>query len=270
MLQRCCWNLDVWNQPPEHKLVADVRDLDLQDALVFADPDRRIGRSRPTRRLEQYVPDLDWMRGLIQTAAGGGIKLGPASNFMQKFSGCEIELVSLFGECREATVWFGRLADVEQFRATVLPSGETISGNPLDSWAESAGEPGAYILDPDPAVVRSGLIDALCGRFALQRLDPEEEYLTSDHVPDSAFVRAFEVECVLANNEKKLRQYLRSNPGHRYEIKCRRIPVNAAALQKRLPVGGNVLKVILFVRVQGKAKIVVARRVRDELAGATS
>ena len=73
---------------------------------------------------------------------------------------------------------------------------------------------------------------------------------------------AFEVEVVLPNNDRKLRQYLRDQPGQRYEIKCRRVPVNAAALAKKLPTGGDHVKVVIFVRVQGKTKIVVAHRSR--------
>ena len=41
----------------------------------------------------------------------GAIKLGPASDFARHFAGArfEVELISLRGECKEATVWFGEL-----------------------------------------------------------------------------------------------------------------------------------------------------------------
>ena len=95
-----------------------------------------------------YNPNLAWMQEATRSAAGGAIKIGPASNFIQKFPGCEIELISLRGECREATVWFGEMADCEQFRATVLPTGETICGDPLDAWANVANEPAHICLIP--------------------------------------------------------------------------------------------------------------------------
>lgn len=260
MLQRMLSNLQIWNAPRPEVMQADAAALSLEDQLIHADPDRRSGRSRPVRRLEQYVPDLTWMQSATKTAAGGAIKIGPASNFIQKFPGCEIELISLHGECREATVWFGQLAETEQFRATVLPSGETICGDPLDAWADQAAEPRRYVLDPDPAVVRSGLLDGVCERLQLQRLDAEEEYLTADEVPASSFVTAFEVEAVLSGNQKQLRQHLRKSPGQYYEIKCRRVPLDAAALARKLPAGGSDPKVVFFMRVQGKTRIVVARR----------
>lgn len=260
MQQRCAWNFDVWGLKHPEFQTTDVRELDLKEKLIHVDPDRRCGRPRPVKRLEQYCPDLTWMQTATTTAAGGAIKIGPASNFIQKFPGCEIELISLNGECREATVWFGDLAETEQFRATVLPAGETISGDPLGAWANVANSPARYVFDPDPAVVRSGLLDGVCEQLNLERLDAEEEYLTGDQQPASSFVTAFEVEAVLPNNQKELRRYLRDSPGQYYEVKCRRVPVDAASIAKKLPTGGSEPRVIFFLRLQGRARIVVAKR----------
>lgn len=260
MLQRCKWNLDVWNAGNVEFLHEDAATMNLGGKWIHADPDRRNGRDRPTKRLERYTPNLEWMQRTVQTARGGAIKIGSASNFMQKFPGCEIELVSLHRECREATVWFGESTDCEQFRATILPTGETIAGDPLSAYADVASQPMKYICDPDPAVVRSGLIDAVCEKFDLQRLDSEEEYLTTDQLPETNFVASFQVETVLPNNEKHLRNFLRQSPGQYYAVKCRRLPIDATAKIRKLPIGGDVPKVVFFLRVQGKARIVVARR----------
>ena len=269
MLQRCLWNLGIWQCRPTDSVVKDVRNIPLKGCLVHVDPDRRAAGGRPVRRLEHYSPDLPWMQQAVQTAAGGTIKIGPASNFMQKFPGCETELISLGGECREAAVWFGQLAGPESFRATVLPAGETIAADPLSALATKARAPGKFVLDPDPAVVRSGLIDVVCDRHGLKRLDDEEEYLTSDFRPETTFVTAFEVEAVLPNNQKKLRTYLREHPGCRYEIKCRRIPVETVSTTKKLPVGDGPIKVVLFLRFRGRAGIVIARRVKAKPQSAT-
>ncbi len=260
MIERCKWNLTVWGCPAPRTIVADANNVSVAGEMIHVDPDRRRSRSRPTKRLEQYIPGLTWMQAATRVAAGGAIKLGPAGNFMQKFPGCEIELISLHGECREATVWFGQLATVEQFRATVLPSGESIAGDPLGVWSKVAAQPGQFLLDPDPAVVRSGLLDVVCERLNLQRLDDEEEYLTSDKHPESPFVTAFEVIAMLPNNRKRLCQFLRSEPALYYEIKCRHIAVDAASVGRKLPRGGTQPRVIFFLRVQGKTQIVVARR----------
>ncbi|MCA9065293.1 MAG: hypothetical protein KDA96_19630, partial [Planctomycetaceae bacterium] len=132
---------------------------------------------------------------------------------------------------------------------------------PLSAWAEQATEVRTYLYDPDPAVVRSGLIDVVADRLGLARTDAEEEYLTGEHLTDSGFVTAFEVEAVFSKHLKDVSQYLRQNdPSTHYEVKCRRIPTDARTVQRRLPVGSGPPRVLLFVRIAGRASIVLARR----------
>ena len=77
------------------------------------------------------------MTQLTKEFRGGAIKTSPASNFGGKFPLAEVELVSLKGECKEATIWFGELAEPGLWRATALPSGESLSGDPLSAVASA-------------------------------------------------------------------------------------------------------------------------------------
>ena len=267
MATACQWNLKLWKRngvipadAASQSIISDVHSVDVTGKLIHVDPDRRAGRDRPVKRLEQYCPNLEWMESAIHSAAGGAIKLGPASNFMQKFPGCQIELVSLKGECREATVWFGELAEEQPFRATLLPSGETIAAAPLDAWCEQADEPRSFLFDPDPAIVRAGLTDKLGSLHSMERLDSAEEYLTGDSIPNTGFVRAFEVLGVFPNNLKHLNKFLRTQPSREYEVKCRHLRIDANEVQKKLPRGEGEPKVIFFARVNGRAKIIAAKR----------
>lgn len=263
-LQRCEWNLNIWNQgqlpSPWKSSQQDAQLFDVKDKLIHIDPDRRTHSDRPAKRLEQYCPDLACLQSLAGKARGASIKLGPASNFMQKFPDCRIELISLKGECREATVWTGELAGDAEFQATSLPSGETLCGNPLDAWSHVDGVVGDFVFDPDPAIVRSGLLDLLAEKHGLRRLDSADEYLTGDARPSTSFVKSFETKEVMGNNDKTLRKFLRSCPATSYEIKCRHLKTDADALRRRLPVGDGPPLTVLFARIDGKAKIIVAER----------
>jgi len=234
---------------------------DVAGQLVHIDPDRRPGSGGRAMKIEDYVPSLDVLRTLQQTARGGAIKLGPASNFGGKFPDVEIELVSLHGECKEATVWFGELAGAGPFRATALPSGETLAGHPLEVAAEVRPLE-RYLFDPDPAIVRAGLLDLLAVQLGLSRLDAAEEYLTGPQTVASPFVQAFAVEAELPNNERQIREALRKSSFGELEIKCRHVPINADALRRRLPLPGNEPGVLLFARIGEKTRAVLARRVR--------
>lgn len=265
------YNAEAYGVAPRvTSLCADVETLGDRGGLLHIDPDRRsAGRAegagpagsgrRRSLRLESGSPGLEFLSRVTEEFRGGAIKASPAANFGGKFPSAEIELVSLDGECKEATIWFGELAQPGTWRATSLPTGETIAGDPLADVAPISSLQ-AFLLDPDPALVRAGLIDLLASRSVLCRLDDEEEYLTADRPVDSAFVRAFEVLAELPNNDRAIRKYFRGSGIGRLEIKCRRIPIDAEALRRKLPLNGDKAAVLIFVRIGGRARTLVCRR----------
>lgn len=254
------WNAAVYGV--ERRLTTLCRAIETFDAsggLIHIDPDRRQQTSGRAVRIEDYEPGLEFLQRLPDRFRGGAIKLGPASNFGGKFPDAEVELISLHGECKEATIWFGELQSDAPWRATVLPEGETIAGNPMDHFAE-AGPLQQYVFDPDPAVVRAGLVDAAAERLSLARLDREEEYLTGVEPIASPFVQSFELLADLPNNPAEIRNWFRTSRGGQVEIKCRHIPIDADAVRRRLPLPGADPLVLIFARVGGKARALVCRR----------
>ena len=256
---RSLWNAEAYGHARRVETqVADVTQLDTGADLLHFDPDRRGGQGRALR-LEDYAPGLEFLQSVVRERRGGAIKLSPASNFGGKFPGAEIELISLHGECKEATVWFGELAGELPWRATVLPGPHTLAGHPLEYQAsQSAVQP--YVYDPDPAVVRSGLLDMTAEQLGLSRLDDREEYLTGRAPVVSPFVQGFEVLAEMPNNLRDLQRHFTSAQYGHVEVKCRRIPVDASAVRRKLPLEGTAPATVLFVRVQGKARILVCRR----------
>jgi len=260
----CClmteWNAEAHGVSDRVKTVCrDIAEVTARDGLLHIDPDRRPRAGRRVRRVEDCEPGLPVLLELIGEFPGGAIKLSPASNFGGKFSGCEVELVSLHGECREATIWFGDLAGDASFRATALPSGETIAAEPLSAWT-NVGELGSWIYDLDPAVVRSGLVDVLAERLGLRRLDDSEEYLTGDSQVDSPFVRPFEVLENLPNNDRDIRRAFGRYKFGEAEIKCRHVPIQAEVVRRKLPMEGQGVGTLIYTRQAGRTKVVICRR----------
>ena len=206
------------------------------------------------------APNLETLIRLAAEFRGGAIKCSPASNFGGKFPQAEIELVSLDGECKEATVWFGELAEPGVWRATALPSGESLSGDPLSAAAPFAPL-GRYLVNPDPALVRSGLIDL----YAVQHeLSPAGRCrrMTSPATPSRSRICrvAFEVLAQLPNNEREIRDFFRGADVGTLEIMCRRIPIDIEGLRRRLSLSGRESAVLIFARIEGRARAVVCRR----------
>lgn len=253
------WNAEAYGAADRIQVrQRDVTELTDFSSLVHIDPDRRTGRQRAVR-LEDYCPPLEYLQRLTTSAPGGAIKLSPASNFGGKFPGCEIELISLGGECKEATAWFGDLAGDNEWRATVLPSGDSVTGDPWAARSEVSSL-GEFLYDPDPAVVRAGLVDVLAETAGFVRLDPSEEYLTSQELVKSPFVQAFEVVDELHFSERDLKAYFRTLDCGELEIKCRHVPVSAERLRQKLKPSGTGRISLIVARIEGRVRAVIARR----------
>lgn len=265
---RTKWNAEVYgvqeNLSIECQNVEElVKGSSQLPARVHIDPDRRASRRGRSLRIEDGQPGLPFLEQLMETIPGGAIKLSPAANFLGKFPSAEMELISLHGECKEATLWFGELAEPGTWRATVLPANETLAGDPLDALCD-VGPLEKYLYDPDPSVVRSGLVNLLAETASLTRLDDAEEYLTSNTWCDSAFVRGFEVLAELPNNDRAIRKYFRDAKVGEVEIKCRHVPIKAEAVRRKLPLTGTGKAVLVYARILGKTRAIVCRRVSRE------
>jgi hypothetical protein len=260
-LQCCQWNTELIEQRNHVSLyLEDVTKVPLGQHLIHLDPDRRFTTSSKVIRIEQYVPGLEYMQELCRVGQGGAIKLSPAVNFGGKFPNAEVELISLSGECKEATIWFGELGTPGLWRATSLPTGVTLAGDPLSARAKISPV-NKYLHDPDPAIVRSGLLDLLAEQLGIERTDAAEEYLTSEHMVESPFIRSFEVLENLPFNEKVIRQALHKAHVRELEIKCRHIPVNVDALRRSFKLSGDCKRVLIMCRENGDSRGLICQRI---------
>ncbi|ORX08509.1 SAM-dependent methyltransferase [Mycolicibacillus trivialis] len=215
-----------------------------RDTVVLADPDRRAGgRRRFDPRA--YRPALD---ALLAAHRGRDlvVKCAPGIDFAAVadlgFDG-EIAVTSLAGTVREACLWSTGLTDSGvRRRAVLLDRGEEITDTGPDDCA--VGAAGRWIVDPDGAVVRAGLVRHYAARHGLWQLDPAIAYLSGDRLPDG--VRGFEVLEQLAYSEKRLRQALARHDCGALEILVRGLDVDPDALRRRLrPRGAHPLSVVL-------------------------
>ncbi|OQO92183.1 SAM-dependent methyltransferase [Saccharomonospora piscinae] len=214
-----------------------------RDAVIVADPARRDSAGRRRWRPEDFVPALDDLasvyagRELVVKCAPG---LDPAAAPWAR----EVEVISLDGRVREAALRSAGQVGVSR-RATVLSSGgpgwSITDAEPDEVGSGAAGE---WIVDPDGAVVRAGLVRHYAARHGLWQLDPRIAYLTGDTPPPG--VRAFRVLDSGHYSEKALRTLLRRHDVGRLEILVRGLDVDPDALRRRLkPKGGGEASVVL-------------------------
>jgi THUMP domain-like len=218
-----------------------------RDATVLVDPSRRAGRRRRFNPRD-YRPALDQLfdvyrgRELV-------VKCSPGIDFdvlrRLGFDG-EIEVTSNRGSVREACLWSADFAERGvRRRASILDRGEQITdAAPNDCPVRPAGR---WIVDPDGAVVRAGLVRHYAARHGLWQLDPHIAYLSGDELP--AGVRGFEVLQQLPFDERRLRQTLAGLDCGSLEILVRGLDVDPDALRRRLGVRGSRSLTVVITRV---------------------
>ena len=205
--------------------------------VVLLDPARRSGgRRRFDPRA--FAPPLDELAAVYRGRATV-VKCAPGIDFEAVrglgFDG-EIEVTSSGGSVREACLWSAELAEPGvRRRATVLDRAEVITDADADDCRVAA--PGRWIVDPDGAVVRAGLVRHYAARHGLWQLDPDIAYLTGDRLP--AGVRGFEILDQLPMREKFLRQRLSELDCGPLEILVRGVDIDPDTLRRPLRPGGG-------------------------------
>lgn len=239
---------------PATLLVADALTPSTSADIVLADPARRTGAGR-VFRLDQLTPPL---LDVMMTYSGRplAVKCAPGVDYQllrdrYGFDG-QVQLTSLDGGVREACLWSGPASGSGR-RATILRTGtdgtiardEYTSTEPDDIPDHT--DPGAWIVDPDGAVVRAGLVRQFAHRHGLGQLDPRIAYLTGDTVPAGA--RGFRVLKQTGTSEKALRKALSGYDCGTLEILVRGLDADPDRLRKRLRLRGSRALSLVLTRI---------------------
>lgn len=216
-----------------------------RDTVVVVDPARRSnGRRRfsPADYQPALGPLLDTYRGREMA-----VKCSPGIDFdaltRVGFDG-EIEVTSYRGSVREACLWSPGLAGARR-RASILDRGEQVTdADPDDCGVRPAGR---WLVDPDGAVVRAGLVRHYGARHGLWQLDPDIAYLSGDRLPPG--VRGFEVLEQLAFDERRLRQALTRLDCGALEVLVRGVRVDPDELRRRLRLRGSRPLSVVIARI---------------------
>jgi hypothetical protein len=234
---------------------------------AFADPSRRSRSARMTRPSE-YQPPLASVLARARELPGRSlaVKIAPGLRVsdaaLREASGAPVELeyVSERGECKEAVVWCGDLARFDGARrATVIDAAgpHTLDAAPGDDAPLT--ELRGWLGEPDPAVIRSGLLGALCERIGAAVLDRDVAYCTSDRPTTTPFVRWFEIDHVLPFGVKRLRAQLRAARVGELIVKTRAFPLRPEQITALLKPRGDTRAVLVCTTIGGEKTAILCR-----------
>ncbi len=220
--------------------------------VVIADPARRNARGR-TFRLDELDPPL---LELLSVYAGRPlvVKCSPGLDYRMLHDRfgveCRVQVTSLDGGVREACLWT-EADDLPARRATVLRTVDSVvraveltSDDPDDIDDPGVDE---WIVDPDGAVVRAGLVQHYAHRHGLRQLDPQIAYLTGSVVP--AGERGFRVIDQVGVTEKLLRGALAAHDCGSLEILVRGLDVDPDRLRRKLKLKGSRPLALILTRI---------------------
>jgi THUMP domain-like/RNA cap guanine-N2 methyltransferase len=215
-------------------------------------------------------PPLDWCFGLVERVPAVCVKAAPGLPADLIPAGWEAEFIADGRDLKEAVLWSPALAT-----APVAASGGprralVLSGSVAHALVACPGnpvpvtEPGEYLLDPNPAVTRSGLVEDLArslsgdgdaygdGDADVAKIDPQIAFLTLNRPVQTPFARTLRVLDSAPWNEKRFARRLRELGIGAADIRRRGLAGDVDQIHRRLKLAGPNRATIVITRVNDR------------------
>ncbi|HJZ60051.1 MAG TPA: hypothetical protein VKE74_34230 [Gemmataceae bacterium] len=227
------------------------------EAAAFIDPSRREGERRfldPDR----YQPPLGQVLARLPAAFPLAAKVAPGVAWadLGKYD-AGVEFISVAGELKECVLWFGPLRCAAR-RASVLPGPYTLAAEESPPEPPPA-EPQDYVFDPDPAVIRAGLLPLLAEQLDAVPVDHGVAFLTGLNLVRSPFAACHAVEHAAPFHLGKLRDYLRQRRVGRLRVLKRAVEMDVNEVTRKLKLDGPDHRVVVLTRSMGRPWVIVCR-----------
>ena len=142
----------------------------------------------------------------------------------------------------------------------MLPSGATLTDAALPE-SVGAGAVGRWLIEPDDAVIRAGLVGAVAATVGGRLIDQHIAYVVTDAEPTTPFGATYEVLDEIPFALKRMRSALRARGFGDVVVKKRGVAVVPEELRRRLALGGDgpMATVVLTRTSAGPLALLVSR-----------
>ena len=226
--------------------VADATTLDVSPfGTAYADPARRSGRGRSFRP-DDWTPPWTFMESLLTGRAASRWRRASRTRWCPtawRRSGSASTARSRRPSCGRRA-----LATVVR-RATVIGRGGLATLTDEDDPGAEVGPVGAFLYEPDGAVIRAGLVTAVAAGVGGRLVDRRIAYVTSDESFRTPFARGYRVVERLPFRERYLKSALRERGIGALTIKKRGVDVSPEQLRSRLALRGDDEATLVLTRV---------------------
>ena len=243
-------NVNIVNGTMEDNLAA-IGPVD----TIYLDPSRRDVHGRKVVALEDCVPNLpEWKSVLLERCNTLMVKLSPMIDIFQTLRDLPetyaVHVVAVEGECKEVVFLLTR-RDAPWLVSTTDPTIVAVDINKnkafrvettLDTERTTppciATELGAYLYEPNAAVMKAGIFNALSQQFQIAKLAKNTNLFTADELHEDFPGRVFRIEAAHEFHPRKTTKELSHLASA--SIAVRNFPLSAEELRKTLKIkNGN-------------------------------
>jgi SAM-dependent methyltransferase len=238
-------------------LVASARGGEVAGCgATVLDPARRAAGRRQLDP-DRWSPPWSTVETLLERVPRAAVKVAPGLDHDRVPEGVEAEWVSAGGSVVEAVLW-GRGVSTAWRRATLVRDGDvTELTADADPGPAPAGPVRGWLHEPDPALIRSGLLSLVAADLGATLIDPTIAYLSSDGPAPSPWLSSYRITDVLPFNLKKLKALLRTRGIGRVVVKKRGSPIEPETLARQLRGPGTASAVVVVTRVAGAPTVLL-------------
>ena len=213
--------------------------------VIVADPARRADGRRITDPAKLIPPLPDLLAAYPGTAMA--IKCAPGIDYSD-WHGL-VSVVSVNGGVKEACLYTPDLADPGHTREAVVIRESFTERVRSEGEGVDVDKPKSFIVEPDGAVIRAGLVQQWAASHDLTMLDPHIAFLTGERVPAGYSGFPF-IEAVPL---KKLRPALQAHGAGSVEILVRGVDVDPDQLRGKLKLKGDRPMAVAVARIGDSA-----------------
>lgn len=252
----------------------DLTRSPIDGGWVHLDPARRIGSQR-TWKIDDHLPPPSVWVNLLSRARGGMVKLAPS------FRAEDAATLGLPDSLPRSLAFVSRRGEMNQ---TLLLVGEGVADSEREAWvfggqghgkllgpqhtasdfiesSSTRSREGAFLVEPDPAVARAGLVHAL-PLAPLQELLPGLGWWLASEVGEVApFAHVFRIIHRGTYNERRLREMARGEGIGQVAVKIRGVGQSAEDLARRFVGPGSRQGTLFLYRDQSRIGAILAEPV---------
>jgi THUMP domain-like/RNA cap guanine-N2 methyltransferase len=221
-------------------------------------------------------PPLDWCFALADQVPAVCVKAAPGLPADLIPAAWEAEFIADGRYLKEAVLWSPALATAPVAESGGPRRALVLSGSAAHALVACPGdpvpvtEPGEYLLDPNPAVTRAGLVEDLarslsggsggsCGSGGdgelaadVAKIDPQIAFLTVNRLVRTPFARTLQVRDSAPWNEKRFARRLRELGIGAADIRRRGLAGDVDQIHRRLKLAGPNRATIVITRVNDR------------------